>query len=155
MFASIKNLFANLIASAKVAPAHKCDLKFRIVFVSPFFELEVDAGNGWHTVHSQVGQVLQDSITIYPILRFTSFADGIEYATGLGLTNMNSKSMFGMYRQPPASYEKEAAPRIMQPQYIVDGKSVKPSQVQEPAHQVPAFTVFNGTGDQSKEVKAA
>lgn len=140
MFATIKNL----IARAKVAPTYNCDLKFRIVFVSPFFELEVDAGNGWHTVHSQEGQLLQDNITIYPILRFTSFDDAVKYATeSLGLTNMNSKSVFGLYRSPPASYEKDAQPRIMQPQYIVDGKAVKQTQVQEPAHQVAAFTVFN------------
>lgn len=122
-------------------------IKFRIVFVSPFFELEVDAGGGWHTVHSQDGvEVGNEQILMYPILRFKSFEDGLNYATNvLGLTEMKSKT-FGIYMQPPASYEGDATPRLLYPQYVVDGKPVsrKEVAVDQPNDKLLAFTVYEG-----------
>ena len=133
---------------------YKCGIKFRVVFVSPFFELEVDAGNGWNTVHSQEGQSIgeENGALIYPILRFKSFEDGVKYATGnLGLENMSTKTL-GFITSPPASYEKDSQPRIMHPQYIVDGKPIQPQNVQEPAKRLPAFTVYE---DKRTEKQAA
>lgn len=153
MFAAIKNRLNKNNATKAEAKAYQCHLKFRVVFVSPFFELEVDAGNGWQTVHSQEGEkVGNDSSVIYPLLRFKSFDDAVTYATDtLGLTQMKPRSCFGLYMAPPASFGREVQPRLMRPQYIIDGKPVKPSQVQEPAQQVPAFTVFPGGSTDEKK----
>lgn len=150
----ILNLKTNLNATSTGKATAICSLKFRIVFVSPFFELEVDAGNGWHTVHSQEGvEVGNDKTIMYQILRFKSFDDAFLYATdslGFSVHYMKPKSLFGLYMLPPASYEKETLPRLMHPQYIVDGKSIPPSQVQEPAHKIASFTVFPGGEAQEK-----
>lgn len=137
---TIQNLFNTKSSSKK----YECNIKFRIVFISPFFELEVKNGRGWNTVHSQEGApISEDDPTMqYPILRFTSYKDAVKYATEhMGLTQMAGKA-FGVYETPPASYENDTKPRIIDAHVMVDGKSVAPNKVQAPAKRLPSFTVF-------------
>jgi hypothetical protein len=142
----IAHLILALIRRRKDNARYQCNLKFRVVFVSPFFELEVDAGNGWHTVHSQDGEPISDDdhTLMYPILRFKSFQEAVDYATEtLGLVHMKPK-MLGLYTAPPASYEKDVQPRLIHPHYFVEGKAVKQPPAQERPHKVPAFKVYDG-----------
>ncbi|MET0980250.1 MAG: hypothetical protein ABWX90_03280 [Candidatus Saccharimonadales bacterium] len=138
-------MFANLLASIigthknKNAASTPHHIPFRVMFVSPFFELEVDAGNGWNTVHSQDANKLEDGSLVYPLLRFSSFSDATDYAIKtLGLTKMRERSAFGLYMAPPASYEKESKPRVIQQQNIVEGRTVGQAQIPE---AVPSFVL--------------
>lgn len=139
----IANLIARIFPTKAAAPvAYKPNhLPFRVVFVSPFFELEVDAGNGWHTVHSQEANKLEDGTLVYPLLRFGSFDAAITYATkNLGLTYMRERSALGLYMAPPASYEKEAKPRIIKQENVVEGALTNRSHVPE---AVPSFVLHS------------
>lgn len=126
----LNKLFPSKVAAAQTyKPNH---LPFRVMFQSPFFELEVDAGNGWRTVHAQEANKLEDGTLVYPLLRFASFDDAVDYATKtLKLTNMKERSCMGLYLAPPASYQQDAKPRIIQQQNIVEGRITAPSQVPE------------------------
>jgi hypothetical protein len=138
MIASIiTKIFPNkATAPAAYKPNH---IPFRVVFVSPFFELEVDPGNGWHTVHSQDASKLEDGSLVYPLLRFASFDDATDYATkNLRLTLMRERSMFGLFLAPPASYEKEAKPRIIKQENVVEGALTQKAHVPE---AVPSFVL--------------
>ena len=116
-------------ATATFKPNH---LPFRVMFQSPFFELEVDAGNGWCTVHSQTPNKLEDGTLVYPLLRFSSFDDATDYATKtLKLTNMKERSCMGLYLAPPASYSQDAKPRIIQQSNVVEGRITAPAQIPE------------------------
>lgn len=142
--------FISKLLPAKAVPAAVCVIPFRVVFVSPFFELEVDPGNGWHIVHSQIPQVISDgAATVFPVLRFNSFGDAFDYATKkLGMTNMRERSYFGLYKSPPASYEKDAKPRIVETQYVSEGRTLTAQQVPN-AHKVEPFTVYSSDAEKS------
>lgn len=119
------------------------NMVFRIMFVSPFFELEIDTGDGWSTVHSQTPEHAdEDGTQIFPVLRFPSFPAALEYATQtLGITRMKPYVM-GVYCKPTASYEKGAEPIVMKPQHIVGDQVVPKERVQAPVKRVLGFTVY-------------
>lgn len=88
------------------------NIKFRVMFVSPYFELEVKCNNqNWQLVHSQEGIPSEtvSSITTYPIIRFTSFQSALNYAKEtLGLTNYYKGSFLGLFDAPQASLVRQS-----------------------------------------------
>lgn len=150
----ISNIIARVFPTKTVAATYKPNhIPFRVVFVSPFFELEVDPGNGWKTVHSQAGSKLEDGTMVYPLLRFASFDDATAYATkNLGLTLMRERSCFGLYMSPPASYEKESKPRIIKQENVVEGALTQKAHVPE---AVPAFILHTPAPAPAPKVWAA
>lgn len=115
-------MIANFVAKLF---ANKAELKskyitYRVMYQSPFFELEVDSGNGWQTVHSQEPEVLLDGTQIFQVLRFTSFDHATEYAEKiLHLKKLKAKSLFGMYIAPTASYERRTTMIVQQRSDVV------------------------------------
>lgn len=106
----------------KTKPAISSDsrsISFRIMFVSPFFELEVSNGyHEWQPVRSQqqvrvpTGEdpaVSTEMSIVYPLLRFTSFAAAEAYARDhLGL--VKGASWWSRYfGSAPASKETSGA----------------------------------------------
>lgn len=94
----------------------QASIRFRTVFVSPFFELEVRSkGSNWQTVCSQEKTVTVSvkaadalhpaDVESYPILKFRSLQDAAYYAHyRLGIKNMaTGSSLFGLVATPPAS----------------------------------------------------
>lgn len=103
-------------------------LPYRVMFRSPFFELEVDSGNGWQTVHSQEEEKLTDGTLVYQVLRFKSFSAAETYATQtLGLSALKPNSLFGLYRSPTASMEKNTT-MIVQPAHGVKNGMIVPRE---------------------------
>ncbi len=101
----------NFLQPASSEDRAKRQIPFRIVFVSPFFELEVKSCNGnWQTVHSQVGvpHGTNPGYTLYPMLRFTGYDQALQYAKAtLGLTTPSAGFFnFWPFYTPPASYMK-------------------------------------------------
>lgn len=104
----------------KATPADNRSISYRIMFVSPFFELEVSNGyHEWQPVRAQqqvrvpsrseVNEVSTEMSIVYPLLRFTSFATAEAYARDhLGLTKGPSwwSRYFG---SAPASKETSGA----------------------------------------------
>jgi hypothetical protein len=138
------NFIAKLTNKEKASSNY---LPFRVMFRSPFFELEVDSGNGWQTVHSQEPETLSDGTIVYQVLRFRSFNMAESYAKDtLGLSLLKPNSLFGMYRSPTASFEKNTT-MIVQPKHgVVNGEIVAREQVDklEKAERVIPVRVFGG-----------
>lgn len=141
-------MLANLInrISGNKEKASSNYLPFRVMFRSPFFELEIDSGNGWQTAHSQDAEKLEDGTLVYQVLRFRSFSEAETYAKDtLGLSVLKPKSLFGFYIAPTASYEKDTT-MIAQPEHgVVEGGKVVRADQQEDmkrAQKVSPIKVF-------------
>lgn len=116
---AIRNLFSRKV---QVKSSY---LTYRVMFQSPFFEVEVDSGGGWQTVHSQEPEVLLDGTQIYQLLRFTSFNDATKYAEEvLHLRQLKARSFFGIYMAPTASYETRANMLIQPKRGVLNGLQV-------------------------------
>jgi hypothetical protein len=117
--AAILNIFARKIQ------AKSNYLTYRVMFQSPFFEVEVDSGGGWQTVHSQQPEILQDGTAVYQLLRFTSFDDATKYAEEtLHLRQLKPRSFFGMYLAPTASYEQRVSMLVQPRRGVLNGVQV-------------------------------
>lgn len=98
----------------------KSGIRYRIVFLSPFFELEVSSGSGdWQTVHAQEG-VMHDSdphTMLYPMLRFPSYDEAAVYAKELlKLSSVYNPWFLHYYSAPPASFMSHR-PRLSQSEF--------------------------------------
>ncbi len=99
----------------------KSEIVYRIVFVSPFFELEVACCSGkWQTVHAQTGASYNgDPHTIlYPMLRFKSYDDARDYAQdNLRLTSLHRPWYSRFWASPPASFMSDRISKVQGPQF--------------------------------------